>query len=131
MLRWVLLLAALCAIGCLKGPTGPSGATGPKGNPGAGLSILSSTGTILAKNYTVGNPAYAALRICNCPTEPTVLFVGIENVNGVMTNTSWSGIGYSAGSDDYSVDGLAGYYVLVPDPNKAELQKNYKIKYSP
>lgn len=126
--KWLILLAFILA-GCIEGPEGPRGSTGPAGKDGEDLAIREVKGTILSKNWTAGNPSHAAIYLCNCLSEPTVLFVGVENSNGVFDNTAWAAVIYGTASSDYSYDGKTGYYALVYDNLKTNLQKNYKVRF--
>ena len=129
----VLLL--VFATGCFEGPTGPQGPEGPRGpagqdgQDGDDITISSTTGTIYNKHYETNNSNWAAIRLPGATYSHVVLFVGIENSNGVYNNTDWSSTIYSDGSDGYDVDGYSGYYVLIYDTGKSNLNKNYKIKY--
>lgn len=126
------LFLIIFVAGCFEGPTGPQGPAGPQGEDGqdgTDLAISSTTGTIYNKHYETNNSSWAALRLPNATSNHVVLFVGLENANGVFNNTVWASTIYSNGSDGYDVDGYAGYYVLIYDPSKTNLNKNYQIKY--
>jgi len=122
---WIVL--AFCLIGCHEGPMGPPG---EKGSDGAqsDLEVLITTGTIYNANYTIKNPNFASIHLPKATSKHVVLFLGIENSNGVYTRTTWSSSIYG-GSSDWAVPGTSGYYILVSDPNKSKLLSNYKIKY--
>jgi hypothetical protein len=129
---WVLFM------GCIEGPMGPEGPAGPRGLPGqdgqdgkdgADIMVSSTTGTIYNKHYETTNTNWAAIRLPGATYNRVVLFVGIENPNGVFVNTEWTSSIYSDGDDGFNVDGYSGYYVLVWDPDKDYLNKNYKVQY--
>jgi len=123
------LLILLFVVGC-EGPMGPQGPQGPKGLQGTdGLEVSVTTGTIYNVNYTKGNPSYVSINLSSATNNHTVLFFGIENLNKVYVKNDWSSTIYSSGSDDYSVNGVSGYYLLCYDQYKSLATKKYQIKY--
>lgn len=111
------------------GPQGPVGPTGRQGPAGVDLSVQVETGTILNRNYTDGNPSFASIPLGDDFGEPTVLFLGIENVNGVYNRIDFSSIIRGGRNSDYSVPGTSGYYVLVYDRSKDLVGSNYQVKF--
>jgi hypothetical protein len=87
------------------------------------------TGTILNRNYTDGNPRHASVPLGDSFSEPTVLFLGIENENGVYTAIDFSSVIWGGRNSDYSVPGTSGYYVLVYDRSKNLVGSNYQVKF--
>lgn len=112
-----------------RGPRGPQGIDGQDGKDGTDLLVLATSGTIYNKHYNTINDDWAALWLPYATSKCVVLFVGIENSNGVYINTDWSSIIYSNGDDGFEVDGKSGYYVLILDPEKTNLNKNYQVRY--
>ncbi len=130
------LVVLVMLSGCFEGPTGPQGEQGqqgeqgPQGEQGIGGSEVSViTGTIYNVNYTEGNPTFVSINLPSATYEHVVLSFGIENLNQIYNNYDWQSTIYSAGSDDYSVNGVAGYYLICYDPLKSLATKKYQIKY--
>ena len=128
----ICLISMVLIFGACEGPMGPQGPMGPTGRQGpAGvdLSVQVETGTILNRNYTDGNPRHASIPLGDDFGEPTVLFLGIENENGVYTRIDFSSIIWGGRGGEYSVPGTSGYYVLVYDRSKDLVGSNYQVKF--
>ena len=124
-----MMVAVLTACENLEGPVGPAGPKGEKGEPGETLAVQVVTGTILNRNYTDGNPDFASIPVANAGEEPTILFLGIENANGVFNRTDYSGVIWGGTGGEFAVPGSSGYYVLVHDPDKDFVSANYQVKF--
>jgi len=114
-----------------EGPQGEQGLQGEKGDQGEqgppGVIVHKVTGTILTSNYTEGNPSFAAIHLTSYYTpKPVVLFVGIENVNGVYAFHDYVSVIYGFTSD-FTVNGVYGWYVLIYDNYKSLRTKNYEV----
>ena len=134
MWRCVLLSIVLISSACEgpmgpQGPRGPQGPTGSQGPSGVDLSVQVETATILNRNYTEGNSNFASIPLGDSFGEPTVLFLGIENENGVYSRIEFSGIIWGGSDSDYSVPGTSGWYVLVFDRDKDLVGSNYQVKF--
>ena len=129
LISMVLIFSACEALRGPTGPQGPQGERGFQGPPGDDLSVQIVTGTILNRNYTDGNPNHASLPLGDAFGEPTVLFLGIENVNGVYNKIDFSAVIWGGRNSDYAVPGTGGWYVLVYDPNKGRVGSNYQVKF--
>ncbi len=115
-----------------RGPQGERGSRGPaglQGQAGADLYVQVATGTILNRNYTDGNPRHAAIPLGDAFSEPTVLFLGIENENGVYNTIPFNAIIWGGSNSDYSVPGTSGWYILVYDRSKDLVGSNYQVKF--
>lgn len=132
----VMGMMAVGFVGCMDGAAGidgingKDGTNGVDGQNGKSFSLSQSTGTILQKSYTTGNPSYSSMFICACASEPIVLSLGVQGSTGFYSNYQITGIAYSAGTDLYGYDGFAGYYALYSDPSKTLLNRNFKIRYT-
>lgn len=111
------------------GPQGPRGPQGERGPQGPTLSVQVETGTILNRNYTDGNPHWASIPLGNAFGEPTILFLGIENENGVYNAIDFESVIWGGSNSDYSVPGTSGWYVLVYDRYKNRVGSNYQVKF--
>lgn len=89
------------------------------------------TGTILNKHYTPANPSFASIPLTESGPEPTVLFFGIENPNGVYARADWSGVIWGGDDEEYTVPGTRGWYLMVLDTRKELVQSNYQVKLVP
>lgn len=87
-LIFLSLLVSLAACEGPEGPEGPIGPQGPQGPQGTALEVQVIEGTILNRNYTEGNPHGPAIPLSSSWGQPTVLFFGIENDNGVYDSHS-------------------------------------------
>jgi hypothetical protein len=108
------LLAML--VGC-ENPIGPS------------LEIQIVTGTILNKNYTESNSKFASIPLVRSGEEPTILFFGIENSNGIYVRTEIYSVIWGGDNAKFTVPGTSGYYLLVSDRNKSYVNTNYQVKF--
>ena len=141
LISMVLIFSACEA---LRGPTGPQGPQGERGErgeqgfqgergfqgpPGDDLSVQVETGTILNRNYTDANPSHAAIPLANSGIEPTVLFLGIENDNGVYDRIFFSAVIWGGDNDRFTVPGTSGWYLLVLDSSRAFVGSNYQVKF--
>ena len=106
---------------------------GPQGLVGCStLSVQVKTGTILNRNYTDANPDFASIPLGDSSSgEPTVLFLGIENKNGVYTKIDFSSVIWGGHKSKYAVPGTSGWYILVPDRDKDRAGSNYQVKFVP
>ena len=95
------------------------------------LSVQVKTGTILNRNYTDANPDFASIPLGDSPSEPTVLFLGIENKNGVYTKIDFSSVIRGGDNSKFTVPGTRGWYILVPDRDKDRVNSNYQVKFIP
>ena len=123
----LLLILAAC-----EGPVGPEGPQGPRGRQGeegSTLWVQVETGTILNRNYTAGNSRFASIPLANSGIEPPVLFLGIENENGVYNRIDFSSVIWGGSGSDYSVPGTSGWYILVYDRSKDLVGSNYQVKF--
>ena len=132
---------ALAACSNLEGPTGPegpqgeqgeqgeAGERGPVGATGQTLQIDVVSGTVLNQNYTDANPNSASIPLVSRGEEPTILFFGIENANGVYVKTEWNAVIWGGTNADFTVPGTSGYYLLVSDRNNALVNANYQVKF--
>ena len=131
---WGFLLILVACEGPV-GPEGPQGPHGRQGEDGSTLWVQVDTGTILNRNYTDGNPDFASIPVGELPglfersIEPTVLFLGIENDNGVYNRIDFSSVIWGGSGSDYSVPGTSGWYVLVYDRSKDLVGSNYQVKF--
>ena len=125
---WSLLLILAACEGPV-GPEGPQGPRGRQGEDGSTLWVQIETGTILNRNYTDGNPRFASIPLANSGIEPTVLFLGIENENGVYIRIDFSSVIWGGSGSDYSVPGTSGWYILVSDRSKDLVSSNYQVKF--
>ena len=131
----ICLISMVLIFSACEGPMGPQGPAGPRGErgfqgpPGADLSVQVETGTILNRNYRDGNPRHASIPLGDAFSEPTVLFLGIENENGVYTRIDFSSIIWGGSNRDYSVPGTSGWYILVYDRSKDLVGSNYQVKF--
>ena len=108
------------------------GQKGPQGLVGCStLSVQVETGTILNRNYTDGNPQHATIPLGDSRSEPTVLFLGIENANGVYTKIDFSSVIRGRYNSKYAVPGTSGWYILVADRDKDRINSNYQVKFVP
>ena len=121
---WIFLVLCISCEG-LRGPMGPQGPAG------VDLWVEVKEGTILSYNYTEGNPHAASIPLGDHSFEPIVLFLGIENENGVYRRIDFSAVIYGGSDSNYAVRGTSGYYVLVYDPNQDLVQSNYQVKFIP
>lgn len=113
-----------------QGIQGPRGERGSPGRDGTSIQIEERTGTILNHNYTENNPNAVSIPLGRLRSEPVVIFLGIENPNGVFIQTdSFVGIIWGGDDPDFTVPGTEGYYGLVTDPFKSLLQSNYQVKF--
>jgi len=124
---FAILIVPVMLAGC-EGPTGPRGLQGLQGPT---LDIQVKTGTILNSNYTVANPSFASIPLASSGTEPTILFFGIENPNGVYAPSHEEHVGVIWGGtdSDYTVPGTKGWYAITPDQSKNLLNANYQVKF--
>ncbi|MXW77807.1 MAG: hypothetical protein F4Z57_02235 [Gemmatimonadetes bacterium] len=125
---WSLLLILAACEGPV-GPEGPQGPRGRQGEDGSTLWVKVDTGTILNRNYTDGNPYWVSIPLANSGTEPTVLFLGIENENGIYNRIDFSSVIWGGSGSDYSVPGTSGWYILVYDRSKDLVGSNYQVKF--
>ena len=123
LLPGLLMILAAC-----EGPVGPEGPQGPQGPSGASLEVQIKTGTIINRNYTEGNPDFVSIPLSPSRSEPTVLFLGIENQNGVFVTEQFSSVIWG-GEDTHAVPGTSGWYALIPDRNKDLLNRAYQVKF--
>ena len=130
--RKMRLIATICCaflIAC-EGQEGPVGPQGPPGPQGPAWSVEEVTGTILNRNYTEDNPDFASIHIVSSSLEPTVLYFAWENDNGAYINTSFIAVVWAdADDDERAVSGMGGWYVLIYDPDKDLVGKNYKLRF--
>ena len=112
-----------------RGPEGPQGPQGPQGPASPALEVQVATGTILNRNYTEMNPHHASIPLSPFGNEPTVLFLGIENENGVYYQIDFSSVIWGGSNSDYSVPGTSGWYALVYDRYKERVSSNYQVKF--
>lgn len=126
-------LACLVVLACsqLEGPTGPQGPAGPKGDTGPTLEVQVKTGTILSGNYTEANSSFVSIPLASSGTEPTVLFLGIQNENGVYDAHPMEDMGVIWGGTEarFTVPGTRGWYALFPDRLKSLTNANYQVKF--
>ena len=108
---------------------GPPGERGLQGEPGPALEVQEIKETVLNRNYTEGNPRIASIPLGVHSSEPTVLFFGIENQNGVFSRFEFSSVIWGRRDSEYSVPGTSGYYLLVYDPDKELVGSNYQVKF--
>jgi hypothetical protein len=126
--RHYLFLGAVLALTAMLAC---EGSTGPEGAPGSALQVQVTTGTILNPNFTERNPSSASIPLAAGGPEPTVLFFGIENPNGVYEryidpfgdSIIWGE------SEGFTVPGTSGWYMLVSDENKDLVNSNYQVKF--
>ena len=85
------------------------------------LSIQVKTGTILNRNYMDPNPHYASIPLGDSRDQPTVLFLGIKNKNGVYEKIDFNSV----------INYTSGWYVLVSDRDKYFSGRNYQVKFVP
>ncbi|MFC1478879.1 hypothetical protein ACFL57_05425 [Candidatus Margulisiibacteriota bacterium] len=123
LILFLALLLLLFMTGC-----GLTGSAGTDGRDGEDAELSVTTGTIYNSNYTSANPSYVSIRLPGANSNHAVLFVGIENSNGVYEYQDWSSTIYGFGAE-YTVGGQSGYYVLIYDSWKSLLTKNYQVKY--
>ena len=111
----LVLLLTVLFVAC-EGPTGPAGTTGFTGAAGR---VSIREGTILTRNYRELNPDFASLLVNAARSpEPTVLFVGIENENGVFNRVEWSSVIWDS-----------AWYVLLYDRRGDLVGRNYRLKF--
>ena len=122
-------LGLLMVLAACEGPMGPEGAQGPQGPSGASLQVQVNTGSILNRNYTEANPAFVSIPLSPFGEEPTVLFLGIENVNGVFEMRQFPAVIWAGDSEDHVVPGTSGWYALIRDPDKDLLNRAYQVKF--
>lgn len=137
----VVLLMGVCFVACEgpvgpmgergeRGPAGEDGRNGRDGKDGADLWIQVVEGTILNRNYRPRNEDFAAIPVgSQWRGEPTILFFGIENDNGVYTKIDFSSIIWGGSNEDYAVPGTEGWYILVYDRWKEIVGSNYQVKF--
>jgi hypothetical protein len=113
------------------GPVGPVGLTGPAGPAGPSLQVVSEEGTVLSRNYTEANDSFISIPLGqDGVNEPVVLLVGLENANGVFVEWEESKSVIWGGTEArFTVAGTSGWYVLLSDPNKNLLNRNYQVKF--
>ena len=112
------------------GKDGEDGADGKDGNDGLDLWIQVVEGTVLNRNYRSGNPRYASIPVgSSLRGEPTILFLGIENENGVYTKIDFSSVIWGGDSESHAVPGTEGWYILVYDRWKDLVGSNYQVKF--
>ena len=125
-LQTLLLFLMVCLHVIEIGQKGPQGLVGC-----STLSIQVKTGTILKRNYTDGNPRHASIPLGDSSGEPTVLFLGIENKNGVYTKIDFSSVIRGKYNSKYAVRGTSGWYILVADRDQGLVRSNYQVKFVP
>lgn len=114
----------------IDGRDGIDGEDGEDGRDGIDLWIQVIEGTILNRNYRSGNPDFASIPVgSSLKGEPTILFFGIENENGVYGKTDFSAIIWGGDSESHAVPGTEGWYVLVYDWRKNLVGSNYQVKF--
>lgn len=113
-----------------QGEKGEQGERGRQGEPGQSF-VQIETGTILNRNYTEGNPEHATIPLGGgfLDGEPTVLFWGIENENGVYVLKTFESVIWGGSDSDYSVLGTSGWYLLVYDRRRNLIGSNYQVKF--
>ena len=134
----VVLLTGACFVAC-EGPVGPMGPIGEKGERGTAgedgrdgidLWIQVVEGTILNRNYRSANSRFASIPVgSSLREEPTILFLGIENDNGVYSKIDFSSVIWGGSDEDYAVPGTEGWYILVYDRWKDLVGSNYQVKF--
>lgn len=80
-------------------------------------------------NYTDANSHAASIPLANSGIEPTVLFLGIENENGVYNRINFAAVIWGGDNDRFTVPGTSGWYVLVSDRDKDLVGSNYQVKF--
>ncbi len=123
---WLGLLMILAAC---EGPMGPEGPEGPQGPSGASLQVQVNTGTILNRNYTERNPSYASIPLSSSGAEPTVLFFGYENQNGVYIQVEHTAVIWGTPESGTSVSGTSGWHALIRDSSKSFRNRAYQVKF--
>lgn len=126
MKRQALILSLLVSLAACEGPEGP---IGPQGPQGTALEVQVIEGTILNRNYTEGNPSHASIPLSSSWSEPTVLFFGIENNNGVYYWVDFSSVIWGGANEEFTVPSTSGYYLLIYDPSKNWVGENYQVKF--
>ena len=126
--RRYLLLGATLALVAVLACEGPAG---PEGLPGSALQVQVATGTILNQNYTERNPSSASIPLAAGGPEPTVLFFGLENANGVYERyiDPFGDAVIWGESEGFTVPGTSGWYTLVSDADKNLVNSNYQVKF--
>ena len=128
----LILLGLLMSLAACEGLVGPEGPQGPREPAGPSLDVQVETGTILNRNYTDGNPRHASIPLSPFilfGNEPTVLFLGIKNDNGVYTKIDFASVIWGGSNSDFTVPGTSGWYALVYDRSKDLVGENYQVKF--
>ena len=94
-------------------------------------SIQVKTGTILNQNYRAGNPNHAAIPLGDSRSEPTVIFWGIENENGIYITNDFEAVIPDKYNNKYAVPGTSSWYLMVRDSSKKLVNSNYQVKFVP
>lgn len=124
----LIFLGLLVSLVACEGPEGPEGPQGPQG---PALQVQAIEGTILNRNYTEGNPSHASIPLSPSGDEPTVLFFGTENDNGVYNSHSLvsSAVIWGGQNSKWAVPSTSGWYLLVYNRNKDLVGENYQVKF--
>ena len=112
------------------GEDGADGKDGEDGRDGIDLWIQVVEGTILNQNYRSANSRFASIPVgSSLREEPTILFLGIENDNGIYSKIDFSSVIWGGSDEDYAVPGTEGWYILVYDRWKDLVGSNYQVKF--